>query len=388
MNQRNFDQDFEEFRLDYIQELRDTLDDIEGMIGEYEGDRDPEKLKEINRVLHSAKGSSGSFEFRLLSNMFHMMEDYIEHNFQKHIEIGEKNYLWSYIDLVREYINGFLHGTLVEESLNEELKKINYLASPMGYKALVIESSKSINTVLKEVLKNLGFKGTFYTDGYKALGRIMEEDFDIIVTSKTLVGLNGDVVARIANEDLHKKIPTILLSSNVGHKTPPYQYHLVKDINIRKNLEDLLRRVTQEQETQSNESEVISPSINKIKLTKLEKICYIDDDLDFHKLANMGLKGSGIELSTHSDSLSSLDFIKKNKPDLILLDSVMPHKSGEEVIIELKNNPSTKNIPVIFMTAKSRGNEIEALLSLGAVGIINKPFRPKKLVEEIKKIVM
>jgi two-component system OmpR family response regulator len=74
------------------------------------------------------------------------------------------------------------------------------------------------------------------------------------------------------------------------------------------------------------------------------------------------------------------------KPELILLDAMMPRMSGLEVLQELQKSPDTANIPVIFMTSKVKPSELEAFTAAGAIGVITKPFDPVELPDQIKDL--
>ena len=120
---------------------------------------------------------------------------------------------------------------------------------------------------------------------------------------------------------------------------------------------------------------------------QVKKILMIEDDPDIRRVAVMALKfKGGFEVVTAEDGLDGLEKAKE-KPDVILLDSMMPRLDGPETLKRLKADPALKAIPVIFLTAKSQKKEIEAGLELGAVGYLVKPFDPMTLAEELKKLV-
>ncbi|MCZ8157434.1 MAG: response regulator [Leptospira sp.] len=75
------------------------------------------------------------------------------------------------------------------------------------------------------------------------------------------------------------------------------------------------------------------------------------------------------------------------KPNLILLDIMMPEMDGFEVCQKLKGDPNTASIPVVFLSGKSESSDIEKGLSLGAQGFISKPVEPEKLFEIISKFI-
>ena len=120
----------------------------------------------------------------------------------------------------------------------------------------------------------------------------------------------------------------------------------------------------------------------------VRKILMIEDDPDIRRVAVMALKfKGGFEVVTADDGVDGLEKARAEKPDVILLDSMMPRMDGPETCRQLKADPELKNIPVVFLTAKSQKTEIEGGLDLGAIGYLVKPFDPMTLAEELKKLV-
>jgi len=112
-------------------------------------------------------------------------------------------------------------------------------------------------------------------------------------------------------------------------------------------------------------------------------IILVDDNLANLKIGNNILEDI-YTVATASSAAKMFKLLEKNKPDLILLDIDMPEMNGYEAIKMLKSNPETKDIPVIFLTAKTEsGDELEGL-SLGAIDYITKPFNPALLLKHIE----
>lgn len=123
-------------------------------------------------------------------------------------------------------------------------------------------------------------------------------------------------------------------------------------------------------------------------MTSKKKILLVEDEPSLRQLVKISLKSKEkLELITAKNGREALELAPKEKPDLILLDVVMPQMSGYDVLRELKKSPETASIPVVFMSACFRGDDTEEGLKLGAVGHICKPFNPRKLGEEISKIL-
>ena len=98
----------------------------------------------------------------------------------------------------------------------------------------------------------------------------------------------------------------------------------------------------------------------------MKKILLIEDDLPLLRMYQVAFKGSGHQLITATDVEEGLDLAKKEKPDLILLDMVLPKKSGFDVLKELKSDQEFSHIPVICLSVLHQQEDIEKSKQLGA----------------------
>jgi len=113
-------------------------------------------------------------------------------------------------------------------------------------------------------------------------------------------------------------------------------------------------------------------------------ILAVDDTPHNLKLLTNLLLKEDCELELAENGQEALDAIEKNKPDLILLDVMMPVMDGYETCKRLKENPDSRDIPVIFLTAKSETEDITRAFELGAVDYVTKPFRAGELLARVK----
>jgi two-component system, OmpR family, response regulator len=119
----------------------------------------------------------------------------------------------------------------------------------------------------------------------------------------------------------------------------------------------------------------------------LERVCYVEDDEDIQRIVRMSLERVGkMKVEIVGDPMVAIEAIVGFKPDLVMLDWMMPGMDGPTLFRKLKNNPETKDLPVVFMTAKATPTEMEELRSLGALGAISKPFSPKDLPEQLRAL--
>ena len=118
-----------------------------------------------------------------------------------------------------------------------------------------------------------------------------------------------------------------------------------------------------------------------------KKIVIVEDDAILLKALNLELLSNGFEVLSAINGESGLVLIKKEKPDMILLDLIMPKMGGFEVLEVLKNDKQLSKIPVIVLSNLSQKADIEKAKNLGAVDFYEKAITDlNKLVEKIKKL--
>ncbi len=120
----------------------------------------------------------------------------------------------------------------------------------------------------------------------------------------------------------------------------------------------------------------------------VQKIMLVEDDPDIQVVARMSLKAGGVgEVVVVNNGEECLARIGEAKPDLVLLDVMMPKLDGYETCRRLKADPGTRTIPVIFLTAKAQQFEMKHGLDLGAIGYLIKPFDPTTLPSQIRALL-
>lgn len=120
---------------------------------------------------------------------------------------------------------------------------------------------------------------------------------------------------------------------------------------------------------------------------RLKKILYVEDEKDIQTIASMALEMVGkFTVRACSSGTEALEALTGFKPDLILLDVMMPGMDGPTTLARLHEQPAGAGVPAIFMTAKVQPHEIEHLKTLGAIEVIAKPFDPMTLSDTIRRI--
>ncbi len=116
------------------------------------------------------------------------------------------------------------------------------------------------------------------------------------------------------------------------------------------------------------------------------KVAVVDDDPELVQSVKVILKVAGAQVFGARNGISGYLMIRRERPDVVLLDIMMPDMDGFEVCRKLKLDSITKGIPIIFLTARSGQAHIDMGLSLGAQGYITKPFEHDDLVDKIIQV--
>jgi CheY-like chemotaxis protein len=120
----------------------------------------------------------------------------------------------------------------------------------------------------------------------------------------------------------------------------------------------------------------------------MRTVLLVEDDEDIRTVGELALgRVGGLEVRTAASGQEALDIACAEPPDVILLDVMMPGMDGPEVLQRLRENPGTREVPVVFLTAKAHRDEIARLRALGVAGVLTKPFDPMALATELLAIL-
>jgi DNA-binding response OmpR family regulator len=119
-----------------------------------------------------------------------------------------------------------------------------------------------------------------------------------------------------------------------------------------------------------------------------KRVLIAEDDRDIRELVATKLRSVGLEVIEVTDGTAALEAIRTDRPDLVLLDVMMPGLSGLDVIEELRSSALTVDLPAILLTARSQEFDVQAGLSLGATDYVVKPFSPRDLVDRVQAALL
>lgn len=119
----------------------------------------------------------------------------------------------------------------------------------------------------------------------------------------------------------------------------------------------------------------------------LKTIVYVEDEPDIQAIAKMALESlGGYDVTIFDSGEEALGQIPEIKPDIVILDVMMPRMDGPTTLRELRKLPGYESLPVAFMTAKVQSSEVSEFLALGAIGVISKPFDPMTLSDQVREL--
>jgi two-component system, OmpR family, response regulator len=118
------------------------------------------------------------------------------------------------------------------------------------------------------------------------------------------------------------------------------------------------------------------------------KLLVVDDDADIRRIAALSLgRLGGFQVALASCAEEALDLVQRDRPDLVLLDVTMPGMDGPATLAAIHAVAGCESLPVVFFTATSSDVEVARLRSLGAIGVVPKPFEVTELPKRIRALV-
>jgi CheY-like chemotaxis protein len=120
---------------------------------------------------------------------------------------------------------------------------------------------------------------------------------------------------------------------------------------------------------------------------ELRRILCVEDDDDIRRILRLSLEKIGrMTVDLVADPVHAIESMVAFKPDLVMLDWMMPGMDGPTLLRKMRERPETRALPVVFVTAKASQSELAELRELGAAGAISKPFAPKDLPDQLRAI--
>ncbi len=252
-------------------------------------------------------------------------------------------------------------------------------------KILIVEDEGVLLEVLQKKLSQDGYSVFVARDGEEGVLKVKETLPDLILLDILMPKKDGfQVIEELQQDKKLAKIPVIIIS-NSGQtvEIEKAQKMGVKDYLVKTEFDpqEVSEKVAQFFVGQKNQE-------TASKEQGGDKVLIVEDDKFLRDLVKTKLNQEGYQTAEASDGQVALSKIKEDKPQLILLDLVLPEMDGFAVLQQIKENPATADIPVIILSNLGQQEDITKGLGLGAVDFLIKAhFTPADIVKKIKAVL-
>ncbi len=245
-----------------------------------------------------------------------------------------------------------------------------------GQTVLIVDDEPSIRRFLRHILEGEGFLVIEARTGEDAVAIAMREKPAIVLLDLVLPDIDGfEVLERLKQQSSTRNIPVIILS-------------IIEDEErcFRLGASDYLPKPIDRERLVDRVSRLIAAGPAR-KSEGPGHILVVDDDDSVLKALSTILTNHGFEVALARNGKEGLDLAREKQPDLIILDLMMPIMTGHEVLLALKQNSSTAEIPVVILTAAEPDERIRALQG-GAESLMTKPFTEKELAKLVRESLL
>jgi len=254
-------------------------------------------------------------------------------------------------------------------------------------KILLVDDDLDFLQASKAILEQSGFEVMLAEDGKKGLKYAKSENPDLIILDVMLPDINGFSICRELKQDPNYSAIPIIMMTAVGAKPDSYteqiakehsaDYYIAKPVDSKKMIEVINDLLAKEKPTRTKEG---------VKA----RILLVDDDPDFLDATKQILIANKYEVITAKDGEEGIAKAKHDKPDLIILDVIMPGKDGYTVCYELRKIPQTRPLPIIMLTAIGQqlsmpDYAVDIAIDHLADDFIDKPVKTETLIKKIEK---
>jgi len=252
------------------------------------------------------------------------------------------------------------------------------------YKILIIEDEPNLLEMYRIYLEKADYHPITASDGKTGLELAQKEKPDLIILDILLPEINGwMLLKRFKSDPRLKKIP-VLIFSNLGQPEEIKKglqlggddYLLKTDLTPKELLEKIKKMLSLSKEKKK-----------KGKRTKL-RILIIEDEKELANIYRLRLEKEGYEVEIAHNGAWGLKLAKSGNFDLILMDMVMPVINGYEALQIIKNNPKSKDIPIIVFSNSAQEEEIAKAIELGAVDyFLKSKVTPTEITQEVNRLL-
>lgn len=239
-----------------------------------------------------------------------------------------------------------------------------------GQTVLIVDDEPSIRRFLRHILETEGFMVIEARTGEDAVATAQRERPAIVLLDLVLPDIDGfEVLSRLKQQSATRSIPVIILS-------------IIEDEErcFRLGASDYLPKPIDRERLVDRVSRLIAAGPSRPRSSGPGHVLCVDDDDSVLKAVATILTGHGFQVDIARNGKDAVEMAREKQPDLVILDLMMPGMSGHEVLLALKQNSGTAEIPVMILTAAEPDERIRALQG-GAESLMTKPFTEKELAK-------
>jgi CheY-like chemotaxis protein len=270
----------------------------------------------------------------------------------------------------------------------------------MSQRILLIEDDEVLSEMYNFRFTKAGYQMVLARDGEMGIKLADEQDFDLILSDIFMPKIDGYQVLEKLRKNKKTSHTKIYMLSNLGQdaeiqkaldlgadgyliksRYTPSQLLLKIDEIFHGNTTEHLRKA------KKNPVRVKKEIINDGQMPK-GKILLIEDEEALIGMYSLRLRQAGYSVETAKNGAWGINKISKKEYDLIVLDMIMPAMNGYEALKKIRNNPSTKNIPILFLSNSAQEKDIVEAKAAGATSYLLKAsITPTKLIDELERIM-
>lgn len=372
---------YKRLRVDFITRLKGSVESIDNVVTQRQ--LAPLRLDDLiraQRLAHNLSGSGTTFGFPAVTEKARVIDIFLD-GITKILPEGqildEENYK-KLEDMLLELREVCANAVNEEERGKKdtgmfplkEQKSAKVLKN--GFHVLVVDDDVHLLELISMKLQIKGFRVSTAKNGDAAMRILLKEIPDLIILDIMMPGITGhEVLRRIKQDPGFVSIPVIMLTAQTQRQDVVNALHsgaidyIVKPVNVEK----LAARVEK--------------TLDAGRFT----VMLVDNDHLILQLLHGKYKESGFKVLDTDDGEKAWEQISKKLPDLVVLDRMLPGMDGIEILKRMRKTESTKNIPVIILSAKGEDHDIQHAMRAGAQDYVVKPFFTDNLLNlSLKRI--
>ena len=114
------------------------------------------------------------------------------------------------------------------------------------------------------------------------------------------------------------------------------------------------------------------------------RVIYVEDEPAVQRLVQFWLEDAGYEVRVEDDGKAGLAAIRADRPDLVITDALMPEMTGDDMVVEMKNDPELRHIPIIMATAAASPVRVKRMKELGVLEVVAKPMDEETFLKAVR----